>query len=404
MSDWEEVRLKDICTNIQYGYTESASNEVIGPKFLRITDIVNSSIHWSTVPYCKITDSDFKKYQLFKGDIVVARTGNTTGWAKLIRNNINSVFASYLIRFQLNKDVAYSGYVGRLIESDIFKGYVRSIIGGSAQPGANAVFLSDFKLILPPLPTQQKIAKILSNYDDLIENNLKRIKLLEESARLTYEEWFLRFRIDGKKLDIDSESGLPFGWKNVLLSDYIDLLRGHEPGSSAYEEEKTSSNIPFIRVGDLSKRESDIYISKDLSKNKIIEESDILLSLDGSPGMVKFGLSGCYSTGIRRALSKQKNISNIFILNLLNSQYIQSLINAYATGATILHAGSSVKKMRFVLPTNEILDKYNDIEMKKFRSILNLQGQIKFLKEARDILLPRLMTGMIDTDKLKVAV
>jgi len=166
---------------------------------------------------------------------------------------------------------------------------------------------------------------------------------------------------------------------------------------------KTNSNIPFVRVGDLSKRDSDIYIEKDLAKNKIIDKTHILLSLDGSPGMVKFGLSGCYSTGIRKASSKQKNISNIFIYNLLNSPHIQGLITAYASGATILHAGSSVKKMRFMLPTDEVLDKYNNIEMKKFQLILNLLDQNQLLKEARDILLPRLITGMIDTDKLKVA-
>jgi type I restriction enzyme S subunit len=274
----------------------------------------------------------------------------------------------------------------------------------AAVPGLNRIAAINQKIDLPPLPTQQKIAKILSNYDDLIENNLKRIKLLEESARLTYEEWFLRFCIDGKKLDIDPETKLPFGWQDVLLTDYIDLLRGVEPGSSKYEEVKTDSNIPFIRVGDLSKRDSDIYVSKDLANNKIIDKDDILLSLDGSPGKVRFGLSGCYSTGIRKAVSKQKNVSSIFIYNLLNSPYIQGLIEAYATGATILHAGSSVKKMRLVLPTDEVLDKYNNIEMKKFQLILNLSDEIKLLKEARDILLPRLMTGMIDTDDMDIAV
>ena len=92
------------------------------------------------------------------------------------------------------------------------------------------------------------------------------------------------------------------------------------------------------------------------------------------------------------------------IYNLLNSPYIQGLIEAYASGATILHAGSSVKKMRFVLPTDEVLDKYNNIEMKKFQLILNLLEQNNFLRKARDILLPRLMTGKINIDDLDIAV
>ena len=306
---------------------------------------------------------------------------NTTLWVKDFKGN----------------DPKFSYYLMQCFDFSDFN-------GGGAVPTLNRNVLKSLKVDVPPLQTQQKIAKILSNYDDLIENNLKRIKLLEESARLIYEEWFLRFRIDGKKLEIDPDTDLPFGWQDVLLTDYIDLLRGVEPGSSKYEEVKTDSNIPFIRVGDLSKRDSDIYVSKDLANNKIIDKDDILLSLDGSPGKVRFGLSGCYSTGIRKAVSKQKNVSSIFIYNLLNSPYIQGLIEAYATGATILHAGSSVKKMRLVLPTDEVLDKYNNIEMKKFQLILNLSDENKLLKEARDILLPRLMTGMIDTDDLDIAV
>lgn len=341
------------------------------------------------------------KSKVYPGDIVmnkIANAGSVYIMPELNRP-VSLAMNLFLIRFNNLLDKKFMYY-----QMHLYEPYIKQYANGTATLTITKDSVRNLKFHVPPLPTQRKIAKILSNYDDLIEHNLKRIKLLEESARLTYEEWFLRFRIDGNKLDIDPDSKLPFGWKNVLLSDYIDLIKGHEPGSFAYEEEKTSSNIPFIRVGDLNKRKSDIHVPKDLAKNKIIEESDILLSLDGSPGIVKFGLSGCYSTGIRRALSKQKKISNIFILNLLKSQYIQGLINAHATGATILHAGSSVKKMRFVLPTNEILDKYNDIEMKKFRSIINLKGQIKLLEEARDILLPRLMTGMIDTDKLKVAV
>ena len=306
---------------------------------------------------------------------------NTTLWVKDFKGN----------------DPKFSYYLMQCFDFSDFN-------GGGAVPTLNRNVLKSLKVDVPPLQTQQKIAKILSNYDDLIENNLKRIKLLEESARLIYEEWFLRFRIDGKKLEIDPDTDLPFGWQDVLLTDYIDLLRGVEPGSSKYEEVKTDSNIPFIRVGDLSKRDSDIYVSKDLANNKIIDKDDILLSLDGSPGKVRFGLSGCYSTGIRKAVSKQKNVSSIFIYNLLNSPYIQGLIEAYATGATILHAGSSVKKMRVILPTDEVLDKYNNIEMKKFQLILNLSDENKLLKEARDILLPRLMTGMIDTDDLDIAV
>jgi type I restriction enzyme S subunit len=94
----------------------------------------------------------------------------------------------------------------------------------------------------------------------------------------------------------------------------------------------------------------------------------------------------------------------VFIFNLLNSPPIQGLIKTYASGTTILHAGSSVKKMEIIIPTDRILDNYNDVEMKKFQLILNLIKKNQLLKEARDILLPRLMTGIIDVDNLDIAV
>jgi len=353
----------------------------------------------------KDTHNKLKRSQLEYNDVLITIAGENIGKCGLVRSfhlPANTNQAVGIIK--LDKEKVDSKFVYYFFKQSNTFNYIQSSNAQAAQPNINLTSLGLIKINLPPLPIQQKIAKILSNYDDLIENNLKRIKLLEESGRLTYEEWFLRFCIDGKKLDIDPETKLPFGWQDVLLTDYIDLLRGVEPGSSKYEEVKTDSNIPFIRVGDLSKRDSDIYVSKDLANNKIIDKDDILLSLDGSPGKVRFGLSGCYSTGIRKAVSKQKNVSSIFIYNLLNSPYIQGLIEAYATGATILHAGSSVKKMRLVLPTDEVLDKYNNIEMKKFQLILNLSDEIKLLKEARDILLPRLMTGMIDTDDMDIAV
>jgi len=381
MSEWQEVKLKEIC-KFKYGSNLPANFRIEG----------NYPVYGSSSVVSHHID-----YYVKGPGIIVGRKG-TVGKVQYSPTDFFPIDTTFYIEHNLNKvDLKFLYYRLQISGLDTMN-------SDAAVPGLNRIAAINQKIDLPPLPTQQKIAKILSNYDDLIENNLKRIKLLEESGRLTYEEWFLRFCIDGKKLDIDPETKLPFGWQDVLLTDYIDLLRGVEPGSSKYEEVKTDSNIPFIRVGDLSKRDSDIYVSKDLANNKIIDKDDILLSLDGSPGKVRFGLSGCYSTGIRKAVSKQKNVSSIFIYNLLNSPYIQGLIEAYATGATILHAGSSVKKMRLVLPTDEVLDKYNNIEMKKFQLILNLSDEIKLLKEARDILLPRLMTGMIDTDDMDIAV
>jgi type I restriction enzyme S subunit len=184
--------LADVCSSVRYGYTASASTDVCGPRFLRITDIVPDSVDWSSVPYCEIDEVDRERYALEVGDIVVARTGATVGYAKLIREPVEAVFASYLVRFRVDEGKADPGFVGRLVESNVYKTFVQSRIGGAAQPNASAPVLGAFEFPLLQRVVQSRIASILSAYDDLIENNTRRIALLEQAARLLYEEWFVR--------------------------------------------------------------------------------------------------------------------------------------------------------------------------------------------------------------------
>ena len=145
---WRMGTLGEVC-DTQYGYTETATTEMVGPKFLRITDIVGNSIKWRDVPYCNISDKDFVKYKLELGDIVVSRTGANIGWAKQIKGVIpNSVFASFLIRLKV-KESHLKWLVGHLVESPDFKSFVSANQQGSAQPQANANILVKYPLLIP---------------------------------------------------------------------------------------------------------------------------------------------------------------------------------------------------------------------------------------------------------------
>jgi type I restriction enzyme S subunit len=146
---------------VNYGYTASASDEQIGPKFLRITDIVPSWIDWTTVPYCQIDDDKLERFRLRADDIVVARTGATVGYAKrLHKRHPESAFASYLVRFRLNENVD-SLLVGTFVESDAFKAYVRSRVGGAAQPNANAQVLGAAELLIPTRGLQRQFREVV---------------------------------------------------------------------------------------------------------------------------------------------------------------------------------------------------------------------------------------------------
>ena len=151
--------LADVCESVRYGYTASASLDACGPRFLRITDIVPDSVVWDSVPYCEIDDSDKERFALGVGDIVVARTGATVGYAKLIREPVDAVFASYLVRFRVDSTRADPGFVGRLVESSVYKSFVQSRVGGAAQPNASAPVLGSFEFPLPPRHAQTRIGQ-----------------------------------------------------------------------------------------------------------------------------------------------------------------------------------------------------------------------------------------------------
>ncbi len=136
MATYPTATLRDICDTVEYGYTASSSTERIGPRFLRITDIVPDRLDWESVPFCEIVPKKLAKHRLRTGDIVIARTGATTGWAKYINNPPEAVFASYLVRVQPAATVD-ARYLGFVIESPVYKDFIQQHMGGAAQPNAS---------------------------------------------------------------------------------------------------------------------------------------------------------------------------------------------------------------------------------------------------------------------------
>lgn len=153
---WERKKLIALCESVDYGYTASADQEEIGPRFLRITDIVPDLIDWPSVPFCLIEDDRLAKFRLIEGDIVVARTGATVGYAKRIhKRHPEAVFASYLVRLRPRPD-ADNLILGIFVESPAYKDYVKAHCGGAAQPNANAQVLAAAEILLPASPVQRE--------------------------------------------------------------------------------------------------------------------------------------------------------------------------------------------------------------------------------------------------------
>src|ERR1017187_6983073 len=162
---WEVKELGAVSA-ISYGFTESASEKRVGPRFLRITDIQDDHVDWDNVPYCKIEAADLPRYRLASGDIVFARTGATTGKSFLVTDPPEAVFASYLIRLRLLERKLLPEFVYLYFQTSGYWKSVKDGSTGSAQGGFNASKLGALSIPVPPLPEQQRIVGILDEAFD----------------------------------------------------------------------------------------------------------------------------------------------------------------------------------------------------------------------------------------------
>lgn len=405
---WETVKLSQIASS-QYGFTASSTSEPMGPRFLRITDIVPSSISWDNVPFCAADDATRKKYLLRKGDIVVARTGATTGYAKLIRADVDAIFASYLVRFQITDERANPDFVGRILESHVYKAYVDGIKGGAAQPNANAVSLGNFEFKLPPLPTQQRIAGILSAYDDLIENNRRRIGLLEQAARLLYREWFVHLRFPGHET-AQIVDGLPEGWSVQLLTDLCvegDGIQTGPFGSQLHQSDYTDSGVPVVMPKDMKDNKVDCdgiaripeSLADKLGRHRMMP-GDTVYGRRGDIGRRAFigkRQNGFFcGTGCLRIRPDVGKINARYLFETLGSPATAGFIANQAKGSTMpnLSAGA-LKKVPVLCAPHFLQSQFAEIVEPMFETAEILDEQITRLTRARDLLLPRLMDGRI---------
>lgn len=386
---WKKVKLGDICTS-QYGYTASACDEDTGTKFLRITDIVPRNIDWSTVPFCPIDEKEREKYLLHKGDIVVARTGATVGYAKYIREETQAVFASYLVRFIVNKANIDKAYVGLCIESQMFKDYIASIANGSAQPNANSQMMSAFELPLPDLPTQQKIASILSAYDDLIDNNLKQIKLLEEAAQRLYTEWFVDLHFPEYE-NTPFVDGLPKGWKNEKIGNFVEYFDKKRKPLSSMQRASMQKLYPYYGASSLMDYVDD-YIFDGIYL--LMGEDGTVITPDNFP-ILQYIWGKFWVNNHAHVLRGKNGISTEFLYIHFKKMPVTDVVTGVAQ-PKISQGRLSDKKV--ILPSIDLIKKWSDLTKPFFEQIRNLSCAITQLQEARDLLLPRLMSGELNVE------
>ena len=305
---------------------------------------------------------------------------NTTLWVKDFKGN-DPKFAYYLLQ---------------CLDFTVFN-------SGGAVPSLNRNLLNAYIVNVPPLETQKKIASILSGYDDLIENNLKRIKILEEMAQQTYEEWFVRMRFPGhESVTMNPETGLPEGWEKVKLGDWIKTSSGGTPSKKKEVEYYENGSIPWVRTGELKNFiliDSEIKITESGLKNssaKLFPKGTVLLAMYGNTiGETSYC---AFETSTNQACCGflvKKDYESYFIHQYL--LYNKEHILSFRMGAAQENISQSIiQNIELIKPLEDILIDFGDNLKLIYDSIINLQNQNQRLREARDILLPRLMMGMIE--------
>lgn len=261
------VRLADACESIDYGFTASASDHPVGPKFLRITDIINGPIDWASVPYCDADEHQAAQFALGEGDVVVARTGATVGTVGFVREPRGSVFASYLVRLRAGTGLE-SRYLFYCLKTPAWRHHIDGVASGkSAQPNASASAMAEFEIPLPSMGEQRAIAEVLGALDDKIESNRRLAVVAEELIRTE-----LSFATDE-------------GWPELPVSSLAEFVNG-----GALTKDATGTGRMVVRIAELKNGPggSTIYNELDVPEEKLARPGDVLMSWSGSLGVFRW--------------------------------------------------------------------------------------------------------------------
>ena len=270
----------------------------------------------------------------------------------------------------------------------------KSLNGGVAVPTLNRNVLKNVFISYPKsLETQKRIASILSTYDDLIENNLKRIKLLEETAQNIYKEWFVNFCFPNyENTPFNEETGLPEGWEVNKLSELVLLTMGQSPESEFYNT--NGEGLPFHQgVTGYGHRfvSHSTYCSK---ITRVAEEGDILFSVRAPVGRLNIAPERLIIGRGLSSIRNNRNCQSFQFYQLKNHFFQEDMIGGGAIFNSVTK--NDLENQQLISPKEYIVDNFEKVVKPIDEQIWKLNIQNQKLKESRDILLPRLMNRTLE--------
>jgi len=419
--DWIEEKLEN-CANFQEGYVNPSKKipEYFGDeiKWIRANDLNNSYVYDTTKKLSrKGFESSGKSALLFKPNTIVISKSGTIGRLGIIKD--------YMCGNRATINISPIGNICNL--KYLFYWLLRNqrnienMAVGSVQRNLYVSLLSELKILLPPLPEQKAIAKVLSDLDDKIELNNEMNKKLEEIGQALFKRWFIDFdfldengnpyRSSGGEMVYSKELGkeIPKGWKVGKLGDYVILVKGVSYKSEELSEsENALVTLKSIdRGGNYNTDGLKEYVGKYkneqilFSGDIVVAHTDLTQKADvlGKPAIIREDSNHeklIASLDLVIVRPKSEHISRPFIYHLLKTNIFHNHAIGYANGTTVLHLNQrAIPDFQFVVPSFTVTQTFGEIINKITLKLQDNELQSEYLAELRDSLLPKLMSGEI---------
>ena len=396
------MKLSEVCLNIVDCPHSTAPDEGSGYALVRTPNIGKGRFNLEGVH--RISEAAYKKrcarITPTVNDLILAREA-PAGNVAIIKENMEPLaLGQRTVLIRPNPEKVCPDFLVYYLLAPQQQNELLGRATGATVAHVNIPIINNLPVSLPPLETQQKIAGILSAYDDLIENNRKQIKLLEEAAQKLYKEWFVKLNFPGHE-NVKIVDGIPEGWKKGILSDFGDIITGKTPSKKNINF--FGNKIQFIKIPDMYKGvytiNSDEHLSKEgaeSQKNKFIPAGSLIVSCIGTAGLVCIAYEKCQTN---------QQINSIILINPSTIYYLYFFIKSKkkylealgSNGATMVNVNKDkFGKIEVIIPENSIMNSFSNFVAPYFERIKSLQNQIQLLQSARDKLLPKFMNGEIN--------
>lgn len=357
----------------------------------------------------ELSASEINSNGLQEGDLLFGRRSlieSGAGKCSLVIDcNEQTTFESSIIRVRLDQHRVNPRYLYYYFSSSAGRGKIRAIVSGTNVKGIRGSDLSKITISLPTKNTQDAITDKIKTYDDLIENNLKRIKILEQIGQELYIEWFEKLKFPGhKKVSMtNTDSGrFPEGWDINKSNLILDVISGYPFKSSTYKEAGKYKivTIKNVHAGEFV-RNFDSFLDElpaNLPADCVLEQGDILLSLTGNVGRVCVVLGEDHVLNQRVAKLKPKNhIAREYVYYMFSTDQFRKKMEAISNGAAQQNLSPiNLANLKILIPSEEILTNFHRTTNSYFDLSIYLKQQNQALANMRDLLIPQLTTGKVE--------